>query len=48
MTQMEVRDVERERIRIAHEQERVARKHANSTRAFEKIGKELLEFKVDR
>ena len=45
--QMEVRDLEREKKRLSREKDKSARKYNSSMKTIEKIGQELLDFKVD-
>ena len=45
--QMEVRDLERDKKRLSREKDKSARKYNSSMKAIEKIGQELLDFKVD-
>ena len=45
--QMEVRDLEREKKRLSREKDKSVRKYNSSMKTIEKIGQELLDFKVD-
>ena len=44
---MELRDTERENKRLSREKDRSAKRYNSSMKAIEKIGNELLDFKVD-
>ena len=45
--QMEVRDLERDKKKLSREKDKSARKYNSSMKTIEKIGQELLDFKVD-
>ena len=44
---METRETERENKRVSREKEKSAKRYSSSMKVIEKIGTELLDFKVD-
>ena len=47
VSQLEMREMERENKRLSREKNKSVKRYNSSMKAMEKIGKELLEFKVD-
>jgi hypothetical protein len=47
ISQLEMREMERENKRLSREKNKSVKRYNSSMKAMEKIGKELLEFKVD-